>query len=175
VHRSGTSQGGRTRAGIVSAVVAASLGGGVLAAAATASTSERPTASAAAATGTVLGGRTSQGWPIVVELSKTGRQIVRMSAGLHLTCTSGGVVNLPDTYGKLTVSSSGKFSASFGPETQRNQDGTTTDFEGSITGKLNKARTKVSGKWQFKGTGHDATGAVTDTCDSGTVRWSAKA
>jgi hypothetical protein len=169
VRRSELSRAARTRAGIVSAVVAGCLAGGALAAA---------TASAgttAAVTGTVLGGQTSQGWPIVVELGKSGRQVTTMSAGMHLTCTSGDVVNLPDGYKKLTVSSSGKFGTSFGPMTQRMDDGTTVDFEGNLTGKLNKARTKASGKWQFKATNHDTAGAVTDTCDSGSVSWSAKA
>jgi hypothetical protein len=58
--------------------------------------------------------------------------------------------------------------------TTRNDDGTTTDFEGSVSGAFNKARTKATGKWTFKATDHDATGAVTDTCDSGSVSWSAK-
>ena len=164
MHRTGTWRGVRTT--IVS-VVAASSAGCVLAASADA----RPIAAA----GTILGGQTSQDWPIVLEMNKTGSQVVSASAGLRLTCTSGGIVNLPDGYQRLKVSSAGKFSASFGPITRRNDDGTTTDFEGSITGKFNKARTKVSGKWEFKGTDHDAAGAVTDTCSSGSVSWSAKA
>ena len=72
------------------------------------------------------------------------------------------------------MSKKGKFSASFGPQVNRNDDGTTTDFEGSLRGALNKARTKLSGKWQLKVTDHDASGAVTDTCDSGSVSWKAK-
>ena len=68
-----------------------------------------------------------------------------------------------------------QFSLSFGPTTRKNDNGTTTDFEGSITGTLNKARTKATGKWSFKGTDHDAAGAVTDTCDSAKVSWTAKA
>jgi hypothetical protein len=129
----------------------------------------------AATTGTVLGGKTGQGWPIVIELNKAGTQVVRMSAGLHLTCTSGGVVNLPDEYNKLKVSPSGKFGLTFGPTNRKNDDGTSTDFQGSLTGKLNKARTKASGKWSFKGIDKDAAGTVTDTCDSGSVNWTAKA
>jgi hypothetical protein len=156
----------------ISAAVALAVG--ALATASTANAGGGATA-AAAVTGTVLGGETSQGWPVVVQLNKAGSQVVRALAGMHLTCTSGSVVNLPDHWSKLTVSRSGKFASTFGPTTQRNQDGTTTDFQGAITGKLNKARTTASGTWQFKGTDHDTAGAVTDTCDSGTVRWSAKA
>ena len=73
------------------------------------------------------------------------------------------------------MSHSGRFAGTFGPMTQRNPDGTTTDLQGAIAGRLNKARTTASGTWQFKGTDHDATGAVTDTCDSGLLHWSAKA
>jgi hypothetical protein len=131
------------------------------------------TASTSAVSGVVFGGLTAQDWPVVVELSKNGRRVVRASAGLRLTCTSGGFFNVPDAYGGLPVKNR-KFSVSFGPTTQRNSDGTTTDLEGSISGSINKARSKVTGRWQLKATEHDAAGAVTDTCDSGVVSWSAK-
>jgi hypothetical protein len=81
---------------------------------------------------------------------------------------------VPDRFTGMSVSKKRKFGASFGPETNRNDDGTSTDFEGSISGAFNKAHTKVSGKWSFKATDHDASGAVTDTCDSGSVNWTAK-
>jgi hypothetical protein len=150
----------RSATAIVVALTAALAGGGV---------------AVAATVGTVLGGQTSQGWPIVVELNKAGTQVVRASAGLHLTCTSGGVVNLPDSYRKLAVSKSGSFKLKFGPTTQRNDNGTTTDYEGSISGKLNKARTSAKGKWSLKFTEHDAAGTVTDTCVSNSASWTAKA
>jgi hypothetical protein len=128
----------------------------------------------AAATGVAFGGLTAQGWPVVVELSKNGRRVVRASTGLRLNCTSGGFYNVPDRYARLPVSKSRKFSFKFGPTTERNADGTTTDFEGSISGSINKARSKASGRWNLKLTERDAAGTVTDTCDSGSVSWSAK-
>ena len=122
-----------------------------------------------------LGGTTRQDWPVVIELNRQGTKVVQATAGVTLDCTpSMGVVSLPDAYSNLKVSRKGKFGGAFGPETMRNDDGTTTDFEGSMSGKLNAARTKASGKWQLKVTDHAATGAVTDTCDSGPVRWKAK-
>jgi hypothetical protein len=81
---------------------------------------------------------------------------------------------VPDGYRALAVNKQRRFNASFGPTTTRNDDGTTTDFEGSISGTFNKARTKASGRWSLKATDHDATGAITDTCDSGRVSWTAK-
>ena len=135
------------------------------------------TGSALAATATpsgTYGGVTGQGFPVIVDVSKTGRQVVRAVVAVRLTCTAGGVATLPDSYQRLTVSKTGRFSSSFGPQTVRNPDGTTTDVQGSMSGAFNAARTKVSGKWSFKLTDHDATGAVTDTCSLASVSWTAK-
>ena len=130
-------------------------------------------ATAAGAGGTVHGGGTAQEFPVVIETGKNGKTVVHARIALRLTCTSGGIVTLPDNYGPLSVKG-GKFAGSFGPTTVRNDDGTTTDFEGTMSGAFNKARTKASGKWSLKATDHDGTGALTDTCDSGSVSWTAK-
>ena len=120
------------------------------------------------------GGVTSQNFPVIVDVNKTRRQVVRTVIGILTTCSAGGVYITWDGYVKTPISKRGKFSASFGPSTERNADGTTTDFEGTVTGAFNSSRTKVSGTWTLKATDHDAAGAVTDTCDSGRVTWSAK-
>jgi hypothetical protein len=131
-------------------------------------------ATTAGAGGTVYGGVTAQRFPVVIETSRNGRKLVEATVAIRLTCTSGGAVTLPDGYRGLSVNKKRKFRASFGPVTSRNDDGTTTDFEGSISGAFNKARTKASGKWSFKATDRDAAGAITDTCDSGSISWTAK-
>lgn len=128
----------------------------------------------AAAGGTVYGGATSQDFPVVIQTNKNGRTVTNATIAIRANCTSGGFVVVPDGYRNLTVSKKRKFSASFGPMTQRNDDGTTTDFEGTVSGSFNKARSKASGRWSFKATDHDAAGAVTDTCDSGSVSWTAR-
>ena len=135
-----------------------------------AATTERAVAAAA---GVVYGGQTAQGLPVVLETSRNGRKVKALAA-IRLSCTSGSGGTLPDSWAPMTVSKARKFGLSFGPETQRNSDGTTSDFEGSISGAFNKARTKASGTWSLKMTVHDASGAVADTCDSGSVSWSAK-
>ena len=56
----------------------------------------------------------------------------------------------------------------------RDDDGTSVELEGSVAGRFTKSRASVAGTWTFKLTFHDAAGAVTDTCDSGTVSWRAK-
>jgi hypothetical protein len=136
--------------------------------------SARPQAATAAAGGTVYGGVTSQGFPVVIETTRSGRKITGTTVAIRLTCASGGTVTVPDGYRNLAVSKKRKFGASFGPITRRNDDGTATDFEGNISGSFNKARTKASGKWSFKGTDRDAAGAVTDTCEASNISWRAK-
>ena len=43
-------------------------------------------ASAKAAKNFVFGGVTSSGYPVVIKLSKTGKQVVRATIGLELKC-----------------------------------------------------------------------------------------
>jgi hypothetical protein len=127
-----------------------------------------------ATTGNTYGGLTAQGWPVVVDMKADRRQVVRAVAGLDMTCTSGRSATIPDKYLKVAVKKSGKFSKRFGPSTQRNDDGTTADVQGSFSGRLNQAQTKIAGTWRLIYTEYDAAGAVTDTCDSGSVAWTAK-
>jgi hypothetical protein len=123
--------------------------------------------------GTSYGGVTSQDFPVVVDVNRRRSRVVRAVIAISTSCTAGGIAIFPDGYTRLAIRR-GKFSSSFGPVTQRNPDGTTTDFEGSMSGTFNSSRTKVSGTWAFKATAHDAAGAVTNTCDSGSVSWNAK-
>lgn len=162
---------GLRRAGVLAAAVLASAPFADATASRAGSTHAH---SAAAAAGVTYGGRTSQDFPVVVEVNKTRRKLARAIIAIRLTCTAGGFITTPDAYTRLSISKSGKFGASFGPSTQRNDDGTTTDFEGSVSGRFKSRRTRVTGKWSVKSTDHDASGAITDTCDSGTVSWSAK-
>jgi hypothetical protein len=128
----------------------------------------------AAAAGVVYGGVTPDGFGLMVEVNKSRRKVVRMVTGLQMACTSGSTVIVPDNWTDLRVSKRGKFSASFGPAVERNADGTTTDVEGTVSGKFNSSRTSVSGTWALKLTHRDAAGTALDTCDSGIVNWKAK-
>jgi hypothetical protein len=128
----------------------------------------------AAAAGVVYGGVTPDGFGLMVEVNKSRRKIVRMVTGLRTVCTSGGIYITPDNWTDLRVIQRGKFSASYGPEVERNDDGTTTDVEGTVSGKFNSSRTSVSGTWSLKLTHRDAAGTVLDTCDFGIVNWKAK-
>ncbi len=134
-----------------------------------------PPALAAAQTGHVLGGVTAQGWPIVIELNRTGRQIGQALVGMDLKCTSGDQDSFPYSFRRVSITKQGRFRYSFTPQTQRLPDGTTEDYAGGISGQLNRTGTTASGRWQFKETFYDNTGALSDTCESSNVGWSAKA
>ena len=135
--------------------------------------SDNPYARSAAATGVVYGGRTSQGWPVMIELTKTGRKVAQAVIGLRLPCASGNFALFPDRYINMPVNKRRKFGTSFGPETVTNDDGTKLESEGSISGGLNRARSKVSGRWHLKVVYLDTSDGVIDTCQT-TISWSAK-
>ena len=132
-----------------------------------------PPRAGAPAAGVVYGGVTDHGFGLMVETNRSRREIVRMATGLRMQCTSGAFFAIPDNWRRLPVRK-GRFRGTFGPMTQRNPDGTTTDLEGAVSGRFNRSKTTITGTWRFKATDHDAAGAVTDTCESGEVDWTAK-
>ena len=159
------------RLGLVAVSISAALA--VSLAASASAQGDAASARGAAAAALTYGGLTSQDWPVVILLNKSQLRGVLAVIGVHFRCTSGDYINTSHGFFDLAVNNRRKFRASFGPITQRYDDGTTYDLEGSISGALNRARSKVSGQWRLKVTDHDSTGAVTDTCDSGSVRWTA--
>jgi hypothetical protein len=125
--------------------------------------------------GQVFGGKTSKGWPVVVEVSKDGKKVVQALAGVEMPCTSGMSVMIPDSYPRLPLSKKGAFSATFGPlQLGTTPDGQKIMGQGAITGSRNAAATKMKGTWKLTLTMVDAAGATADTCDSGAVTWTAK-
>lgn len=133
-----------------------------------------PQASLAAAGGTVFGGVSAQRLPVVLETSRAGRRISRAVVALSLTCTSGDAFVAPDGYLGLRVDRRRRFGASFGPLTETEPDGSSIELSGSMRGAFNRARSKATGRWSLTARQRDAAGAVTDTCESGNVRWTAR-
>jgi hypothetical protein len=127
---------------------------------------------AAAPTGTVYGGETPQEWPVVVQVSKDGRSITKLVLALTLKCPGADALVNRDRFDKLKLTGSGRFEDNYGPTTVDNGDGTTTDYRGSVTGKVTKG--KVTATSRLSGDFYDVTGKLLYTCDSGKVRWTAK-
>jgi hypothetical protein len=127
---------------------------------------------AAAPSGVVYGGETAQEWPVVVQLAKDRKSVAKLAIGLTLKCGGGTSLGNHDRYDKLKLTVSGRFEDSYGPVTTRNGDGTTTDYHGSVTGRVTSA--KVTATSRLQGDFYDASGRLTDTCDSGKVSWTAR-
>lgn len=125
--------------------------------------------------GHVFGGFTSQDFPVILEArTPLLKRLVGVAAAVRLECATGGGFTVADAYRDLKVDRQRRFQASFGPETRRNDDGTTTEIEGSVRGRFNRTRTLARGAWEAKATERDAAGAVTDSCESGRVTWRAR-
>jgi hypothetical protein len=151
---------------LITAVAAASLTG--IAAA-------QPTAKKAPPAGVLFGGRTAQAWPIAIETSHDGHQIVRADVALSLKCGTAATSVYHDSYVHIPLSASGSFSSAFGPQSFDFAPGQKGDLSGKIKGKLNAAKTSGSGTWSLSVVVHDAaTGAVVDNCQSGNVTWKVK-
>ena len=137
--------------------------------------SARPTAKTPAPPGVVFGGRTAQAWPIAIEVSHDGHQVVRGDVALSVKCTTAATSVYHDSYAHIPLSATGSFSSSFGPETFDFAPGQKGDLTGKIKGKLNARRTSGTGTWSLTVVVHDATtGAVVDNCQSGNVTWKIK-
>lgn len=113
----------------------------------------------------VLGGFTSQRWPVVFNVAGAGKRIPVAAVGLDLTCSAGEQFSTEDAFGHLGVAKSGKVHESdlIPP------DG--SDFLGgshSLTGHLDRRHATFQGVWQLQLMFKAADGS-TDTCQSGSV------
>jgi hypothetical protein len=131
-------------------------------------------AGAKAPGGAVFGGVTPQGWPVVAALNQARGRVDRVAIGLDMTCTSGDSFGTSDGFQALKLSKKGRFSTTFGPQ-RIDAGGVPADVESKVIGRLAANGASMRGIWSLKITIYDTTGAtVTDTCESGLVRWRAR-
>jgi hypothetical protein len=161
----------------VAVLASCAVAGPVTAAQASVSTSK-------ATQGAVFGGVTGiagaglKGYPVVLELNKAGTKVRRANIVVDLACSvPPNLSGLGDEYENLAIKR-GTFKSSFGPERMPGDPALgigALEVSGSISGRVNHARTKITGTWSMKIVAYDLTGAtVTDTCDSGAVTYTAK-
>jgi hypothetical protein len=147
---------------------------------ASSSAATKKKSSSKTAAAVVFGTVTSQGYPVVVELSKSAKKVVRAAIGLELQCGNPPNITLPDAFTNMTISKAGKFADSL-PTTRVPADPSiglpAVDVSASISGRFNKAKTSVKGKWTRKVVIYepsDPTGvAIQDSCET-TVNFTAK-
>jgi len=127
--------------------------------------------------GAVLGGVTtvngSSSFPVIFRIAKNGKSFPQAVIGLRLNCTSGGTISLADGYKKVGLSKKRRFAANFADQPQPIDNGQTITASGNMSGSINRKLNRVTGKWHLVWIVKNAAGAVTDTCDSGTVPFTA--
>jgi hypothetical protein len=126
--------------------------------------------------GVVFGGVTSTHAPVVIEVSRDGREVVRATMAVPVQCQMTGqaanpTLFLPVDYTHVPISATGAFHE--GQEKTESEAGNTTTVTGRLSGAFNRAGTLVTGTWSLAFVVHDGTGAVVGQCDSGAVSFTA--
>lgn len=116
--------------------------------------------------GVTLGGLTSQGWPFVLELSRTGKLVIVAATGLDMTCTSGDQFAVEDGWQLLGIAKNGLVHT-----TQQIPPaaGTLTGGSHFLTGRFDRKRLTFRGVWSLQLNFKFADG-TTDQCQSGSVK-----
>jgi hypothetical protein len=127
--------------------------------------------SAARAPGTVYGGSTTRGAPVVVHVLPKQRRVhdVLMDWDTQ-SCTDGSYSEYPDVFVGFPMSRTGAFGNPFS-YTARYSDGTKRAFSYDLRGRVTK--TSAHGTLHVTTADTDAAGAPGATCDSGTIAWQA--
>jgi hypothetical protein len=168
-HIGGVAVGTLAAMAAVSSVAYASAGGPARASGAAA---RALTHSAAASAPKILGGFTSQGWPIVVDFSKDHKRIALVETGLDMKCASGNSFSELDGWVRLPISASGRVHISTPVPPQTGTNASVTGGTDMFTGRFNRQRTKLLGTWELQQT-FSLPNGQTDQCDSGRVGFAA--
>jgi hypothetical protein len=116
----------------------------------------------------VLGGFTSQGWPIVAEVSTNQKVLAITATGVHMQCTSGAAFNTEVAWGRLPIGVRGRIHKKVLVFPRTGSSVTLTGGTDSFTAKLNRARLTLTGAWHLHLKFRTADGHA-DECDSGRV------
>jgi hypothetical protein len=123
---------------------------------------------ASPADGRALGGFTSQGWPVVVEVSSSGKQLGLVGTTLGMSCTSGVEFPLYDGWRHLAVGSAGKVHVAFTVPPSPGSPVSITGGTDSFSGTLDRRRATFVGSWDLQ-LSYSMSDGTTDQCDSGQV------
>jgi hypothetical protein len=120
----------------------------------------------------LLGAVTSQNMPAVFRVAGDGRTLTLAEIAVGMTCTSGAHFVLSDGFVRVPISKSGRLRVDYSQPATVGSGGTTYAVTDSVTGRLNRAHTKLSGVWRLS-IDYSYTDGTTDHCDSGSVQFTA--
>jgi hypothetical protein len=125
---------------------------------------------ASASPGFLLAGITSQNLPDWFKVSGDARTLSVAAIAVQVSCTSGSQFVLPDGFGRVPISKSGRLHDTFSQPPTAGSAGETYTWSDSITGRLNRRHTQLSGVWHLS-VNYSFTNGMSDRCDSGPVRF----
>jgi hypothetical protein len=126
---------------------------------------------ARSAPGRVYAGLTSSGEPLVIERSRDRRRVSVVWMAWTAPCASGGAFEVGEGLTNFTLARSGHFGSSWNDETKQ-ADGGSTVLAYALDGTLGASR--AFGTFAVKVTQTDGGGAVTESCESTMVHWTAR-
>jgi hypothetical protein len=121
----------------------------------------------------MLGGFTSQNWPVVLEVSSSGKRIGLAATTLAMSCTSGVSFPLGDGWQRLTIGPGGKVRALFTIPASAGSTVSITGGTDSFSGTLDRKRAMFTGSWDLQ-LNYSMSDGTTDQCDSGRVTFAAR-
>lgn len=121
-----------------------------------------------------LTGETSEGGPVVITVAGNGRKVLRAVAAIDMTC--GQEPNtfqqgFTDRWDTMRVSRAGAFHDQIAGN-DVTPEGDQVEVSGSVTGRVNRKLTTVTGVWKVDWTFHSPDG-TTMTCTSGPLKFRA--
>ena len=122
---------------------------------------------------TVFGGVNTSMGPVFIELAKKGRQLKRVVTAANLKCMpDGDEETWIDDWSDVSVSARGGFKTSYS-DTDPLTGGYTFTFSDSLSGKVNRAHTKITGTFRITSVIRRPDGSEMDRCESGDVKFTA--
>jgi hypothetical protein len=122
----------------------------------------------------VLGGVTAEGWPVVFRISKDGRTLLLASIGVDMHCTSGEHYSTYDGWRKAPIGAHGRLALDGTMPLNTYSDGSSLSESDTVRATVSAKRDRLSGTWDLHDTWIAANGTH-DSCDSGPVRFTARA
>lgn len=122
--------------------------------------------SAASATVAMYGGTNAGGWPVFAQVTRNGRMIKRIVGAIAADCTQGGMLVVPSEWRNVPISRARTFRTAY--HDTDTVEGVEVTMSETLSGRLNRARSRMSAKWRATATFRSPDGTV-DTCDTGTL------
>jgi hypothetical protein len=165
-------------AGLFIGVTAATAQSGALAAATAAHQSAAHRANHASHGAVVYGGTTSANAPVVIQVSPNGREVAKATMAVPVHCQAPGqaaspTIYMPDVYTHIPINSARAFHDNLETPPLSIEGNGSLVITSRLSGKFNGSLTAVKGTWSLHLIEKNATGAVTNECDSGAVSFTA--